>query len=570
MRLFHIKSAQGDLMYNVRINTVVSCICFYLCFTAASVAAASSQRIQWVDASDGIREEGLQSVAVTANNPDTVFVSSDVAVYKSSNSGTTWEEVFSFRATGKNINTIFIPFSNPLTVYTGTKDGLFRSNEGGSGWEKIFNGVGSEENSVLSIALSPEDPGRIVIGTEAGLFISEDNGKNWAKGQNLPSDAAIAFITIDSSNPYIMYAAADKGLYKSFNGGNGWRRILKSNAADDDQLLSTGEEEDKNEFEVKRTIRSIVIDPSNPEIIYAATSEGLRISRDGGGTWKRAGSLGLGSLDIRHILLDGDNSSSLYAATGRGVFMYLQASDIWEELYKGMVSREMQYLALSDDRNDGAKTLWAATKKGIYKAAIPVQNSKGSSSENGTDPRQENVLKMDMLSIFSHEPTIGEVREAAIHYAEVQPEKILKWRKAAAGRAWLPDVKVAYGRNEDWQSSSYFYSTSSQKYKDDDITKGKDKAWSISLNWELGDLIWNSAQTSIDTRSRLVVQLRDDVLSEVTRLYFERRRFMIERLISPPEDIADKMENELRLQELTAGLDAMTGSYFSRKLGQAP
>jgi photosystem II stability/assembly factor-like uncharacterized protein len=555
-------------MFHANIINVVSLICFCLCFTAGSVVNASSQRIQWVDVSDGIREGALKSMAVDPDNPDTVFVCSDVAVYKSFNGGRTWDEVLSFRAAGNTIHTISIPFSDPLTIYAGTRDGLFRSSDGGAGWQRIFNGVGPSENSVLSIASAPGDPGIIFSGTSDGLFVSEDNGKNWKKSHNLPSDTAIAFIAIDSSNPYVIYAAADTGLYKSLNRGSGWKRIMESYAADD-HILSTGVEEGSHEIEIERTIRSIVIDPSDSEIIYASTSEGLHISRDAGGTWKRAGSLGLGSLDIRYILLDGDKSNHIYAATGRGVFRYLQASDIWEELYKGMISPDIHYLALSNVNNDGGRTLWAATKKGIYRAEVPVQHPEGYSMESGTGSIQENVQDIDMLSLFSHEPTIGEVREAAIQYAEVQPEKILNWRKAAAGRAWLPDLRVAYGKNKDWQSSSYFYSTSSQKYKDDDITKGKDKSWSISLNWELGDLIWNSAQTSIDTRSRLVVQLRDDVLSEVTRLYFERRRLMVAMLISSPEDTADKIENELRMQELTAGLDAMTGSYFSRKMNKS-
>lgn len=552
-------------MCNARIINVVSLICFYLCSAAVSVTADSSLTITWKDVSDGIREGVLRCVAVDPNDPDTVFSSSDVAVYKSINGGRRWNEILSYRATGNNINTIFISPQNSHIIYLGTDDGLLRWLDSRAGWERVFSGVVSEENSVLSIAVSPEDPGRIVIGTEAGLFVSEDNGENWSKGRNLPSDTAIDFIAIDNSNPYIIYAAADKGLYKSVNGGIGWRKILDISDDDDHHLISIEEEqEDNREIEAERAIRSIVVDPLDTEIIYAATSEGLRISRDGGGTWKRAGSLGLASFDIRHILLDGDKRNYIYAATGRGVFRYSDASDIWEELYKGMVSPEIYYLALSTADNDGGKTLWAATKKGVYKAGIPVQNLEG----NVTGPGQYEVQKMDMLSFFAHEPTIGEVREAAIQYAEVQPEKILKWRRAAAGRAWLPDVKIAYGKNRDWQSSTYFYSTSSQKYKDDDVTKGKDKSWAISLNWELGDLIWNSAQTSIDTRSRLVVQLRNDVLSEVTRLYFERRRLMVEMLTSPADEIADEIENELRLQELTAGLDSMTGSYFSRKMSQ--
>lgn len=65
-----------------------------------------------------------------------------------------------------------------------------------------------------------------------------------------------------------------------------------------------------------------------------------------------------------------------------------------------------------------------------------------------------------------------------------------------------------------------------------------------------------------------MVQLRDDVLNEVTRLYFERRRVQIEFLTSPPKEIATKLEKTLRLQELTAGIDALTGGYLSNRLRQ--
>jgi hypothetical protein len=552
-------------MNNARFSAAV--ICFYFCFlTVISTAASSAAVLQWKEASDGIRERSLRSVAVDPGNQDIVFTSSDVAVYKSSNGGRTWDEILSLRSTGYTVNTIFIPSHHSDMIYVGAGDGLHRRCDAESGWKRIFSGLGPEENSVLSIIAGPEAPGRIVIGTEAGLFVSKDDGKNWTKGRNLPSDTAIPFIVMDGSNSHVLYAATDKGLYKSLNGGSGWKRILELSDAED-HPLSDGEEPDEDSGE-DGTLRGIAVDPSDPKIIFAATSRGLRISRDTGVTWKGAGSLGLGSLDIRHILVDRDTNSALYAATGRGVFRYSPGSDVWEELYKGMISQETYYLALSKVDDTGRKTLWAATRKGIYRAEIPVLNAESVSGGTGTGSVRDNDQVMDMLSTFSHEPTIGEVREAAIQYAEVQPEKILKWRKAAAARAWLPDLKVVYGKGTDWQSSTYFYSTSSQKYTDDDITEGKDRAWSISLNWELGDLIWNSAQTSIDTRSRLVVQLRDDVLSEVTRIYFERRRLMVEMRMSPPADTADKIEKELRLQELTAGLDAMTGSFFSKRLKQ--
>ena len=63
-----------------------------------------------------------------------------------------------------------------------------------------------------------------------------------------------------------------------------------------------------------------------------------------------------------------------------------------------------------------------------------------------------------------------------------------------------------------------------------------------------------------------MVQLRDDVLDEVTRLYFERRKLQIELKQDPPKDVDEYIEKELRLQELTANIDAMTGGWFSREI----
>jgi len=63
-----------------------------------------------------------------------------------------------------------------------------------------------------------------------------------------------------------------------------------------------------------------------------------------------------------------------------------------------------------------------------------------------------------------------------------------------------------------------------------------------------------------------VVQLRDDILDEVNKLYFERLRVKIELDNLSIEDRKKRAEKELRLEELTASLDALTGGYFSQAL----
>jgi hypothetical protein len=88
----------------------------------------------------------------------------------------------------------------------------------------------------------------------------------------------------------------------------------------------------------------------------------------------------------------------------------------------------------------------------------------------------------------------------------------------------------------------------------------------IGFTWDLANFIWNPDQISIDTRSRLLVQLRQDILEEVTRSYFERRRLLAEFEGNPTADPSLKTERLLRVEELTAQLDALTGGYFSEGL----
>ncbi len=63
-----------------------------------------------------------------------------------------------------------------------------------------------------------------------------------------------------------------------------------------------------------------------------------------------------------------------------------------------------------------------------------------------------------------------------------------------------------------------------------------------------------------------MVQLRDDILDETTSYYYERRRLQVELLQRSPEDPGEYIKKNLRIQELTANLDALTGARFSRDI----
>ncbi len=67
-----------------------------------------------------------------------------------------------------------------------------------------------------------------------------------------------------------------------------------------------------------------------------------------------------------------------------------------------------------------------------------------------------------------------------------------------------------------------------------------------------------------------MVQLRQDLLEETTRLYFERQKLMAEFDTHSSTDPLLNRERLIRIQELTAYLDAISGGWFSREMEVEP
>lgn len=162
------------------------------------------------------------------------------------------------------------------------------------------------------------------------------------------------------------------------------------------------------------------------------------------------------------------------------------------------------------------------------------------------------------------EPSILELHKAAIRYAEVSPDKIKTWRRQAALKALLPEVSVGYDRDVD---STITSATSSGKTSYTIGPNDESYGFDFSVKWDLGDLVYNGDQTSIDSRSKLMVQLRNDILTQLNTAYFERKKLQNELAKYPDKESPAYLERELKIEELTAQIDAFTGGYLSRRRG---
>ena len=86
----------------------------------------------------------------------------------------------------------------------------------------------------------------------------------------------------------------------------------------------------------------------------------------------------------------------------------------------------------------------------------------------------------------------------------------------------------------------------------------------VRLTWDLGDVAYNPEAIDVSREAREVIELRDDVLDEITQLYFERRRVLALRSAAAA-DPARPRALRLRADELAAGIDAWTGGWFGRR-----
>ena len=189
---------------------------------------------------------------------------------------------------------------NPMVNYIGAASGgIWKTEDGGVSWDPIFDD--QNVSSIGSLALAPTEPSTVWAGTGEtflirpahsignGIYKSTDAGKSWTN-MGLEKTARIGRVVVHPTNPDIVFAAAlghtygpqqERGIYRTKDGGKSWAKVLfvdeNTGAAD------------------------LSMDPTNPNVLYAAmwsihintwglnsggAGGGIYKSTDGGDTWK--------------------------------------------------------------------------------------------------------------------------------------------------------------------------------------------------------------------------------------------------------------------------------------------
>ncbi len=226
-------------------------------------------------------------------------------VWKTTDAGTTWENISDgyFGTTG--IGDIVVAPSDPNVIYVGTGespvrgvktshgDGVYKSTDGGQSWSHI--GLEATRH-VGAMWVHPDDPDVIYVGAqgnpwgpneERGMYRSTDGGATWEKILYVNDDSGIVDLSVSAANPRVMMATSwdfrrrpwvvksggpGSKLWKTTDGGDTWREIT---AGLPDLMGKVG----------------VSISPADPDVVYLAVEAvpgegGVYRSDDGGESFR--------------------------------------------------------------------------------------------------------------------------------------------------------------------------------------------------------------------------------------------------------------------------------------------
>lgn len=455
-----------------------------------------------------------------------------------------WRALWSQTDADAPIKRLFSFDALPDVVFALTTRSVFMGNLKDRSWRVVYK---DPERMPLAFAVHPKDPNRWFLGTQKGLWETADAGRTWSPSSALHGSGPIPLVLFDGDR---FYAATEHALFLSL-GGSAAQQIFALSGAEEDPVETSGDETSSDAPSYPFKVHDLLVSKRKPLELFLATTNGVFQSHDGGHRWEPLSRSGLQSAAVLQLAYS-EKMNRLYAATPRGVFAYDERAQKWSGLFEGLARNSAQSITVLNEEK-----LLAITGDGFVQYPLETFTPEfGPPLELYQPPRETLALFKELLAL---EPSPREIHKRVIKYADVSNSKIKRWHAESRLAGFLPSF--SFGKSLDRSAS---ISTYSGKYitGPEDLSRG----WDADVSWNFGDLVYSSNQTSIDSREKMMVELRNDLLSEATRIYYERRRLQIELIFTPPVSEQEHLGNLLRLDELTALLDGMTDGFFSRQL----
>jgi photosystem II stability/assembly factor-like uncharacterized protein len=265
-----------------------------------------------------------------------------------------------------------IDYTNPNTQYASYHSGeLYRTTDGWNNQTTISDNIpGQPTGAWVTPYIMHPTNPQILFAGYNKVFKTTNQGNTWTAISPALSDA-LRSIVVAPSNPNVIYAASFDTIYVTTDGGNNWNYI---------PLNITGAK-----------ISYLAVHPTNPQKVFVTLSgysSGNKIyySNDGGANWINYSGT-LPNLPVNCVVYQNGSNDALYIGTDVGVFYREANANDWTPYQTGLPNVVVTELEISYNNNK----LWAATfGRGLWNSDL-----------NPTTVGTNNIInKNDFLNIY--------------------------------------------------------------------------------------------------------------------------------------------------------------------------
>jgi hypothetical protein len=402
---------------------------------------------------------------------------------------------------------------------------------------------------IRGIAFCPGAAYSIFASTEKTLFGSFDGGETFVRLFGLPPRFKFSWVACSPTNPKEIAATSNWGLFRSRDGGHTWdedvlffparevRSITYAMGADNREMMYVAAEDrvytgfldewERLEWKYPTYYKSYftpwanifwVIKLSNGDI-WAATEEGVRVSKDGGDNWNIGGDA-MYEREVVKQLIPGTDSKGkeivtivmdkrVYAADidGKGAIPF----------HEGLAMKNVERVATVPTKPGQPGNWWVLTQNELW------------TDQKQTAPRRQEPSVQEFIDWALYRrrfsPSLQAVIEAVYERLEISPQKTTEMERRSRDAFRLPQVHF-YGevQNIDYNS---FESVSVTSPALVDFNTNRYVGYGlIQLHWNLDQLRFSNFTAYYISRFREVDRIRTQLRETLEDSWYERERHL--------------------------------------------
>jgi hypothetical protein len=182
-------------------------------------------------------------------------------------------------------------------------------------------------------------------------------------------------------------------------------------------------------------------------------------------------------------------------------------------------------------------------------------------------PRRPRLPALDpavLRALAAADPPVDALRAAATALVLAEPARARSLVERARWAGWLPELRLRVDRRFNRAESADLGTAPGAALAPVGIDSDNDVRYECRATWDLSRIVFNPDELAAQMQALRTAEARREIESLVIRLYFERRRLKAELAAADANDVAAGMRLEVRMAEIEAELDALTGGAFTR------